>query len=210
MGAALARPAVLVVTLVAVAAEELPHCDEDDRYDTQPVFDRGQHIGWQTPKISVALGTDRAGLEPAGRYCMLSGEGPKIARARRPAGETLPALDALREREAHRDYYEEGHERFEEHGDRIREQVDIVNGVHERAWWRRDERAHTRAVAMDKWAERERDDWAKMDEEFAEYFDRDESLARGQSTLGVHAAEERMRMDMERRKRAAASAARAD
>ena len=60
---------------------------------------------------------------------------------------------------------------------------------------------------MDKWAERERDDWAKMDEEFAEYFDRDESLARGQSTLGVHAAEERMRMDMERRKRAAASAA---
>ena len=55
----------LGVGLLAVgAAEDLPWCDEDSRYDTQPVFDRGQYIGWQTPKVAAALDKDREGLGP--------------------------------------------------------------------------------------------------------------------------------------------------
>ena len=159
--------------LAVAAGEDLPWCDEDERYDTQPVFDRGQYIGWQTPKVAAALDKDREGLGPTGRYCLLSGEGPKIADRFKPRSQEdewhLPHLDDLRERhEARRGYWlEEGLERFAEHRDRITELTDAAHDAHERARWDRDERAHNRAVAMDVFAEKEREDWAKMEEELA-------------------------------------------
>ena len=208
---------LLGVGLCAVAAaEDLPWCDEDDRYDTQPVYDRGQYIGWQTPKVAAALDKDREGLAPTGRYCLLSGEGPKIADRFKPRSQEdewhLPHLDDLRERhEARRGYWaEEGLERFAEHRDRITELTDAAHDAHERARWDRDERAHNRAVAMDVFAEKEREDWAKMEEELAHLLDRDRLAERGQSDLAISSAEERMRWDMEeRRKRMAEAAARA-
>ena len=214
-GDAVVVDAVAAAALVA-AAEDLPWCDEDDRYDTQPVFDRGQYIGWQTPKVAAALDKDREGLGPTGRYCLLSGEGPKIADRFKPRSQEdewhLPHLDDLRERhESRRDYWlEEGLERFAEHRDRITELTDAAHDAHERARWDRDERAHNRAVAMDVFAEKEREDWAKMEEELAHLLDRDRLAERGQSDLAISSAEERMRWDMEeRRKRMAEAAARA-
>lgn len=208
--------ALRLSVLAVAAAEDLPWCDEDDRYDTQPVFDRGQYIGWQTPKVAAALDKDREGLGPTGRYCLLGGEGPKIADRFKPRSQEdewhLPHLDDLRERhEARRDYWlEEGLERFAEHRDRITELTDAAHDAHERARWDRDERAHNRAVAMDVFAEKEREDWAKMEEELAHLLDRDRLAERGQSDLAISSAEERMRWDMEeRRKRMAEAAARA-
>ena len=166
--------ALRLSVLAVAAAEDLPWCDEDDRYDTQPVYDRGQYIGWQTPKVAAALDKDREGLGPTGRYCLLSGEGPKIADRFKPRSQEdewhLPHLDDLRERhEARRGYWaEEGLERFAEHRDRITELTDAAHDAHERARWDRDERAHNRAVAMDVFAEKEREDWAKMEEELAQ------------------------------------------
>ena len=59
-------------------------------------------------------------------------------------------------------------------------------------------------------AEKEREDWAKMEEELAHVLDRDRLAERGQSDLAISSAEERMRWDMEeRRKRMAEAAARA-
>ena len=163
----------LRLSVLAVAAgEDLPWCDEDDRYDTQPVFKpRSQEDEWH-----------------------------------------LPHLDDLRERhESRRDYWlEEGLERFAEHRDRITELTDAAHDAHERARWDRDERAHNRAVAMDVFAEKEHEDWAKMEEELAHLLDRDRLAERGQSDLAISSAEERMRWDMEeRRKRMAEAAARA-
>mgnify|MGYP001272651539 CR=1 FL=1 len=112
------------------------------------------------------LDKDREGLGPTGRYCLLSGEGPKIADRFKPRSQEdewhLPHLDDLRERhEARRDYWlEEGLERFAEHRDRITELTDAAHDAHERARWDRDERAHNRAVAMDVFAETAREDWA--------------------------------------------------
>ena len=104
----------------------------------------------------------------------------------------------------------EGLERFAEHRDRITELTDAAHDAHERARWDRDERAHNRAVAMDVFAEKEREDWAKMEEELAHLLDRDRLAERGQSDLAISSAEERMRWDMEeRRKRMAEAAARA-
>ena len=158
----------------------------------------------------------REGLGPTGRYCLSSGEGPKIADRFKPRSQEdewhLPHLDDLRERhEARRGYWaEEGLERFAEHRDRIAELTDAAHDAHERARWDRDERAHNRAVAMDVFAEKEREDWAKMEEELAHLLDRDRLAERGQSDLAISSAEERMRWDMEeRRKRMAEAAARA-
>ncbi len=61
----------LRLSVLAVAAgEDLPWCDEDERYDTQPVFDRGQYIGWQTPKVEWLL-------PPHGTQAVWSAVGPK-------------------------------------------------------------------------------------------------------------------------------------
>ena len=147
-----------------------PWCDEDERYDTPPVFERGQYIGWQTPNVAAALDKDREGLGPTGRY-LSKRRGPEDRRrfgARSQEDEWhLPHLDDLREHAAsRRDYWlEEGLERFAEHGDRITELTDAgPRRARARAVGRRRACAQP-APRMDVLARRRSEDRAKMEEE---------------------------------------------